>query len=225
MNIEKVFYSFCEKLKEREGFLSEDNVRFYWFAAMLKQDDELNHYSLEEPYSNLKGKELDLMYYNEKQDLMCFEIKFHRKRDDNSLKNSPRTQAAGSLFNDLLRLQTLQQYENKKNVRYFFLYVNDNEMYDYLSKGEKETEEYRALLQNFYAEGEPTPKNINNLIYSTKNKSETFFTNATKSTGTNESIEIKGLKLLYKETFRCKSNSLTCINQNGVNCHVRLYEL
>ena len=217
MNIEKVFYSFCEKLKEREGFLSEDNVRFYWFAAMLEQDSNLNHFSLEEPYSNLKGKELDLMYYNEKQDLMCFEIKFHINRTAET--TFPHTQAAGELFDDLLRLTALKNKDikNWEKGEYFFLYVNDNEMHDYLSmvSNQNKNLEYREELKSFY-DGTKLD------LYFNQNTPKAFRETANESTKSNseDAIIINGLTLLYKASFHCES-----LSQDNENCHVRLYEL
>lgn len=84
MNTNKVFTDFCNALSRRTRNLTEDNVRYYWFANMLKQDSELDNYCLEEQYNpnlcqalNLGHAELDL-HYEGGIDNLCFEMKLHR---------------------------------------------------------------------------------------------------------------------------------------------------
>ena len=129
MNLTNVFKDFCTKLNKRKGFLSEDNIRFYWFASMLKYDSNLNNYSLEEPYPKSK-EELDLKYENNSE-IFVFEIKFHRYQIKNG-KGLPKTESAGKIFNDLIRLPSWT-VETRKPIHYFFLYVTDNVMNEYLS--------------------------------------------------------------------------------------------
>ncbi len=38
MNITKLYNTFVDESTKCKGFLSEDNIRFYWFASMLRQD-------------------------------------------------------------------------------------------------------------------------------------------------------------------------------------------
>ena len=130
MNLTDVFKVFCTELSKRKGFLSEDNIRFYWFASMLKQDSILNNYSLEEPYPKSK-EELDLKYENDSE-IFVFEIKFHRYQIKNG-KGLPKTESAGKIFNDLIRLPSWT-VKTCKPIRYFFLYVTDNVMNIYLDQ-------------------------------------------------------------------------------------------
>ena len=46
MNISTLLSDFATELAKRTGILTEDGVRYYLFAQMLKQDDDLNHYTL-----------------------------------------------------------------------------------------------------------------------------------------------------------------------------------
>lgn len=140
MVIGDVFRDFYSELGKRIGFLSEDNIRFYWFASMLKQDSDLNHYSLEKPYPG-GNEELDLMY-EDTDEIFAFEIKFHRHQEGKS-KELPTTESAGKIFNDLIRLPSWKpKTVTCKPIRYFFLYVTDNVMNEYLSESK--------LLNKFY---------------------------------------------------------------------------
>ncbi len=219
MNINKVFSSFCKKLQERKGFLSEDNVRFYWFASMLEQDSELNHYSLEEPYPcSLKGKELDLMYESG-DDMLCLEIKFHRhpKREDSEQHAFPHTMSAGELFNDILRLPMWER--TGKRIRRLFLYVTDEEMHKYLCK-ESKGDSYREQLNNFYATGKSFLRGKQIEISFTE-MPQTFKKSATSELEEQLIYEKIRVALLDAADFSCVSPS---IQTNG-NCHVRLYEI
>ncbi len=219
MDINKVFNSFCKKLEERKGFLSEDNVRFYWFASMLEQDAELNHYSLEEPYPHsLKGKELDLMYESG-DDMLCFEIKFHRhpKREDGEQHAFPHTMSAGEVFNDILRLPMWERAG--KRIRHLFLYVTDEEMHKYLRK-ESKGDSYRQQLNDFYPDGKYFLRCTPIEILFTE-MPQTFKKSATSELEEQLIYEKIRLALLDQADFPCDSPS---IQANG-NCHVRLYEI
>lgn len=128
MNLEKVFRDFCDSLQNRTCVTSEDTIRYYWFAAMLQNDADydLDNYSLEYPYllkkeifsKDLKGniakKELDFLYKNG-EECYCIEIKFHRNPDPDSTYAHP--DAAGSLFNDLIRLNCFSTWEGLRKVK------------------------------------------------------------------------------------------------------------
>lgn len=231
MNLADVFNEFCTQLSARTGFLSEDNIRFYWFTAMLNQDNDLNHYSLEEPYFKLKGKELDLMYegvVDGKEVILAIEIKFHRN-PNNATFALP--YSAGTLFDDIQRLPMWKSDKNLE-VRYLFLYITDNEMHNYLSVN---TLGYRSNLNAFYnaytyTSTKPNLIDLQFIIGDEKKgcAPKTFFDNACDSCSINKinsnELEFKGLKLLSKnDDIQCKSPSL----QQGqeTNCHVRLYEI
>jgi hypothetical protein len=176
MNLEKVFRDFCDSLQKRTCVTSEDTIRYYWFAAMLQNDADydLNNYSLEYPYllkedifskdqkGNIAKKELDFLY-NNGEECYCIEIKFHRNPDPNSTYAHP--DAAGSLFNDLIRLAVFQPgkaYERSnekvvmlpKTTRRFLLYVTDDEMNQYFTDNSRSQQcyldGYRQPLRDFY---------------------------------------------------------------------------
>ena len=50
MNIQQLFDDFCKELSQRQDIMTEDNIRYYWFAKMLVQDGVLDNYTLEKPY-------------------------------------------------------------------------------------------------------------------------------------------------------------------------------
>lgn len=214
MDLSKVFSRFCEQLSQREGFLSEDNVRFYWFRAMLAEDSELNHFSLEEPYpenGNIVGhKELDLMY-EDKDEVLAIEIKFHRHTSQRAF---PHTMAAGELFDDIQRLPLWEnKKDNKKNVRYFFLYVTDEEMHKYLSGSAKTklNAQFRQTLRGFYIGKNGTIPTCNFTSKDAKGDTPTtFFKTACSSSNKDEKSRLQfcNIHLLEQNEMPCKSESL-----------------
>ena len=222
MELNTVFESFCTSIGERQAFLSEDNIRFYWFASMLKQDCDLNHYSLEEPYVYLKGKELDLMYEDSKE-IVCLEIKFHRHKTKDAYAH---TMSAGEIFDDLQRLPLWKKDKDfKKPVRFLFLYVTDKEMYDYLSFNSRmrQNSNYRNTLRTFYMAEKGT---IITSTFKSKNiggdTPKVFFECACESFNKEErnSLTISNVLLLNRKTVKCNSCSL-----QTADCHISLYEI
>lgn len=138
MDLNKVFDSFVSVLSKQRQHLTEDNIRYYLFAKMYDQDNDLTNYCLELPYNNeignpIKGnydeldfsglnhRELDMFYNGDEK--IAMEIKFHRpSKTATGLPNK-----AGELFNDLKRLELIKQ----PNVRKIFVYVTDDEMHNY----------------------------------------------------------------------------------------------
>ena len=113
---------------------------------MLKQDQVLDHYCLEDKYSGLSqipGKsELDLHYENGTDDFR-FEMKMHL----NASHTIPETQNAGEVFNDLQRLQSMPA------GRKFFLYVTDEVMNRYYggdAGGRKSSVVYERALKKVF---------------------------------------------------------------------------
>lgn len=227
MNIQDVFNQFCADLKNRRGIMTEDNIRYYWFAAMLKQDGDLNHYTLEYPYLKLtpgilQNEELDLLYNNNSTDYFCFEMKFHRNNTD---KSFAKTAAAGSIFNDLQRLQQI----TNKNAHRYFLYVTDPVMDDYLlpSKRKIKNDKYDQLLADFYTPDKPKERDL----YYTDTEPTTFIDRANKSLNTNATtgsantlpltLNLK-LRLLHHNEKNTKIDSDSFKDKE---CHVRLYEV
>lgn len=248
MNLEKVFRDFCDSLQKRTCVTSEDTIRYYWFAAMLENDADydLKNYSLEYPYflkddifskdqkGNIAKKELDFLY-NNGEECYCIEIKFHRNPDPVSTYAHP--DAAGSLFNDLIRLSVFQPgkaYEKSnekvvmlpKATRRFLLYVTDDEMNHYFTDNSRSQQcyldGYRQPLRDFYKlkEGdiwipsfkEPIPKTF---------KKSTLFSMADNLTLS----KIPNVRLVCScDDLNVDSNSIKGESKNR-HCYVRLYEV
>ncbi len=231
MDINKVFSTFVSKLKERRGFLSEDNVRFYWFVSMLEQDPELNHFSLEEPYRGvIKGhKELDLMYEKDGE-RFCIEIKFHR---NSSTRTYAKPLAAGEIFDDICRLPHWEEPQNKdgKETRYLFLYVTDDEMHRYLSNntaGQKNNSNYRNVLTDFYTLQKTA--SFECTFGEKETRPEVFNKQALASFGEAGSLHVPKLVMIDRDDIDCPSDSLKKIqnktqDKDNFNCHIRLYEV
>lgn len=237
MNLANVFNDFCTELSNRKCFFSEDNIRFYWFASMLKQDNNLNHYSLEEPYPTLNKKELDLMYYNsynncsdcsdcdvyndcnDCSEIWAIEIKFHRHTSD---KTFPHPNSAGAIFDDIQRLPSWTNYSGKP-VRYFFLYVTDIEMHKYLSSAPALNHNYRENLRVFYSS--PIGK-VNSLSFGVSDTPKSFYEKACESCSANVSstgvLSFSGINIIAKrDDLQCKA----CSSLQTGECWVRLYEI
>lgn len=234
MQIESVFDTFCAELEKREGIITEDNIRYYWFASMLNEDDQLNHYTLEYPYSeqcgDLQNEELDMLYQSD-DETWCFEMKFHRNGESES--TYAHTDAAGSLFNDLLRLQALKQNAKWKNARYFFLYVTDSEMYNYLTAGKEckggLNKEYRAKLKEFIEldAGQELSIDFRNIEDVPKTFIGSALTSFVKDASLEhkDKIQIRRILLNRKQdNIQSQSPSLKEDNESKF-CYARLYEI
>lgn len=224
----------CE-LKNRSVHLTEDNVRYYLFACMLRQDSDLNNYMLELPYDSIREseeyylpiqidhafsvessrKELDMCYDNGVE-CLCIEVKFHRKSDATESATA-KTENAGKVINDLRRLSVIsKRNECSTSVRRLFVYVTDADMHTYFTKG---NDAYTAELRSFY---EANIGQAGSVDFSNVEPPKTFINNAArncpKSIGNPLFFEF--IKL-YGSDFFCFSPSL------GKNraCHVHLYEV
>lgn len=248
MNLEKVFRDFCDSLQKRTCVTSEDTIRYYWFAAMLENDADydLKNYSLEYPYflkddifskdqkGNIAKKELDFLY-NNGEECYCIEIKFHRNPDPNSTYAHP--DAAGSLFNDLIRLSVFQPgkaYERSSEelmvlpeaTRRFLLYVTDDEMNQYFTDNSRSQhcylDGYRQPLRDFYKlkEGDIWIPSFKEPIPETFKKS-TLFSMADNLTLS----KIPNVRLVCScDDLNVDSNSIKGESKNR-HCYVRLYEV
>lgn len=211
MNIHAVFDLFCQAVKLRTELMTEDNIRYYWLASMLQQDNDLNNYTLEQPYGVLPRKELDLMYSNQNEAFL-FEIKFHRHNSDSSFAH---TMAAGEIFDDIQRL-ALFPSKCKKMIRRFFLYVTDSEMDRYFDGRTIKNNPYRTELKSFYR-GQKRSLNIGKDV-----APKTFIKEAYCSVPNKKNaISINNIGLIEKDDF---SNVLSESFQDREG-HVRLYEL
>ena len=219
MNLNQTFFDFCRELGERKHLLTEDNIRYYWFAQMLKQDQVLDHYCLEDKYSGLSqisGKsELDLHYKNGTDDLR-FEMKMHL----DASHSIPMTQNAGEVFNDLQRLQSIS------SGRKFFLYVTGETMEKYYrgdSGDNKSSKEYAKVLKEVFT----LPAGI---IYSAWLKSgdvpKTFKESANKTVNTEGHPIQFDMKVLFSAQFCCPATMEDDSTPfaNGT-LHVRLFEV
>ena len=219
MNISNVFNQFCNDLQNRTRIMTEDNIRYYWFASMLQQDNLLDNYTLEQPYAafplniaTFSKKELDLLYddqlYNE---FYCFEMKFDRgpKRT-----TAAKTSAAGELFNDLQRLQQIPSTINGKTTHRLFLYVTDDIMNNYFISGRQRNKSFGRQLNDFYNAQVDNPINLN-----LAGAPKTFLGSANKSLNNQNLFVFPNLQLIHSRDFTCGSPSF-----NG-GCHVRLYEI
>ena len=219
MNISNVFNQFCNDLQNRTRIMTEDNIRYYWFASMLQQDNLLDNYTLEQPYAafplniaTFSKEELDLLYddqlYNE---FYCFEMKFDRgpKRT-----TAAKTSAAGELFNDLQRLQQIPPTINGKTTHRLFLYVTDDIMHNYFISGRQQNKSFGKQLNDFYTDQVNNPINLN-----FTGAPKTFSDRANKSLNNSTPIVMSNLRLIDSKDFMCGSPSF----QGGG--HVRLYEI
>ena len=248
MNLEKVFRDFCDSLQKRTCVTSEDTIRYYWFAAMLENDADydLNNYSLEYPYllkkdffsKDLKGsiakKELDFLY-NNGEECYCIEIKFHRNPDPDSTYAHP--DAAGSLFNDLIRLSVFQPgkaYERSseelvvlpKATRRFLLYVTDDEMNQYFTDSNRSQkcylDGYRQPLRQFYQlnKGNVWTPSFREPIPNTF-KTSALFAMAEKF----RLSDLPKVQLVCSDDLNVESNSIKKGSYDKRHCYIRLYEV
>ena len=253
INFQKLMSEFANDISKRTGLLTEDSVRYYVFKAFLSQDSNLNNYTLELPYESItydkKGnkygvrlikndglekkngkldQELDLYHSNDGEPI-CMEIKFHRHPSD---INFPMPQAAGSLFNDLRRLQLFSSTDGRK-IRKLFLYVTDSLMDKYLKGGGNG---YREALNNFYSLIDREYFELSEKDFYTKKTkkdkvvlelSETFKLASSKSFKEKSTwgVPLK-LKLLWGNTdeITCESESIREDSEKRP-VNIRLYEV
>ena len=239
MDIKAVFDRFALELKRQAGILTEDNIRYFFFAKMMEEDPDLSHYTLELPYEAMitgqgnlevvvpKGaglvqvkqdkydQELD-MYYSNGEETLCIEVKFHRNGENESAY--PHTLAAGSLFNDMHRLQIIESKEHGK-VRKIFLYVTDEEMYRYLGNLNESSQNktFRDMLKNFIG---LVPGDSWNTIVPDKISPKTFTAASHGSFVSKDSQVSIDVKKIAETEVLSESPSV-----KGRKCHLMLYEI
>lgn len=238
MNFNKLFDDFRDEMIRRRGYLTEDNVRYYLFACMLRQDRNLNHYLLELPYSNIgsvKGLkspnvpanspklQLD-MCYSDGVEVVAIEIKFHR-HPISSTTAFPHTMSAGGIFNDCRRLDIISAASPDVKLRKLLVYVTDDEMHAYFEKNgstyrNKITAVYTLGLGNNYSVGLNLDRNV------TGHEPIAFIDAALKSlSAANPAAVNLNLQMAYSVDFASKSPSLSDKDGNGNNCHIRIFEI
>ncbi|MBR6054388.1 MAG: hypothetical protein IKP46_03510 [Bacteroidales bacterium] len=237
MNLKKVFLDFSSVIKRYGDYLTEDTVRYCFFSSMLRQDKCLNHYILELPFSEINHtlphhypitanistlkkasrtcrQEIDLLY-DDGAECLCVEFKFHRS---GQLKSTPaKTDAAGSIFNDLRRLNLIGPFKGK-DVRRLLVYVTDIEMNNYFAPklSTKENPMYRQALSDFYLL--PTDRLYIDRIDTIKDTPQTFKSSASGSF--NAPANFGSVTKLYETSFRnLKSPSLK------TECFIKVYEV
>ncbi|MBQ0136880.1 MAG: hypothetical protein KBS40_02595 [Bacteroidales bacterium] len=235
MNIDKVFKIFCDNLFQRKELMTEDNVRYYWFASMLREDPVLEHYTMEYPYNtkvfeqtkNQAKKELDFLYINGNESY-CMEIKFHRNPDPKA--TFAHTDAAGSLFNDIIRLSLFEPgkaFSEQKHTcilppetKRLFLYVTDEEMDKYLENetGFTLNQKYREKLKEFYI-----PNGEAYQSFEFNDVPKTFKNSALDALDSNKYnlSSIPGIKLLKQGMYE----NIESESFKNKSCHIRLYEV
>ena len=241
MDTNKIFTDFCNALSRRTRNLTEDNIRYYWFANMLKQDSDLNHYCLEEQYNpnlckniNLGHAELDLHYDASSNvigsgvgsDNLCFEMKLHRFTGSTLTY----TENVGKVINDLRRLGAITLPVSRK----LFLYVTDDAMETHLLKataGINSLPTYRSQVSALFS---LAPGQAISLTFSASQVPVTFWREAAKSVPIPHpaSSFSLNLKLLDSATIQCPA--ATCPTQDSSipipasstpDIHIRLFEV
>ena len=255
MTLTELFDDFCQCLYDNTSIMTEDNVRYYFFACMLKQDPQLRHYILELPYSSIKkgfnglilndglrteskgrlvNLELD-MYYSSLFEKICAEFKFHRNSGE-SKSEYPHTLSAGEIFNDIRRLQLISFGDNESALlRRLLIYVTDDEMHNYFFNPENNESKrlFRQNLKNFYT-------GADNYIPFTGRKDTAEGNKKSKEnlttfmSGAFASFEIPNGGTEYSFEVNTKliySKDFICASPSlkkvayGPNCHVRIFEV
>ena len=237
MDLDKVFSCFISHLNDREGHLTEDSVRYFWFASMLEQDKNLNDYVLELPYGKMGsdadpftsilanpswdlGKfELDFMYKDDSaKEIICMEIKFHRNGDSNSTYAHP--DEAGKIINDMRRLQAINPSEGCR-LRRLFLYVTDDEMADYFNRG---TSAYRKKINVLFNSSVGSPFYIDSQT-NIPDAPKTFQRSASLSFSPKNNDGYSDFALDVKTICKAEISNGSCSVLKGDKMHVRLYEI
>lgn len=173
MNPHTLYNDFYGELLSRTHYLTEDSIRYYFFACMLMQDPSLDNYIMELPYAlpiaggptNISinaglatpistahnpQQELDMYYVDSTNHTSwCIEFKFHRNPSNKSA--FAHTDGAGRIFNDIKRLQLIQPLPGY-SIRRLFVYVTDDEMHNYFNVGYAASinKDYRSIIKDFY---------------------------------------------------------------------------
>lgn len=240
MNINTVFTDFCSALSQRTKSLTEDNIRYYWFANMLKQDSDLNHYCLEEQYNpnlckniNLGHAELDLHYDASSNvigsgvgsDNLCFEIKMHRFTGSTLTY----TENVGKVINDFLRLNAI----SLAGARKLFLYVTDDMMEAHLLKATtsiKSLQAYRSQVSSLFSIEKNQTKSM---TFYNDQVPKTFWSRADQSHLVPSPLSFsQTLALLDFATIQCpaascqtQDSSIPMPASSSPDLHIRLFEV
>lgn len=123
----EVFIKFVDNLRNRfskQVYTTEDSIRYTFFHSLVELGGiSPSQMILEQPHPKIPRAEIDAFVPDEK---LVFEFKYDRTIP--SGKNLPRPMKAGKTFADLFRLST---FVTGENLRRFFVYVTDGEMFSY----------------------------------------------------------------------------------------------
>jgi hypothetical protein len=126
----KVMEEFTQLLEKRLALrvlTTEDSVRYTLFAALLANGVSPEQTVMEYPHPSLPGAEIDTVILSASQTLqMAIEFKYDRTIP--SKENQPRSQKAGAVFGDLVRLLKIPS----PCLRYF-VYATDGELARYFA--------------------------------------------------------------------------------------------
>lgn len=135
VDLEQVIESFCDLLRsrlEKDVFTTEDSIRYTFFAALLGvgglRPEEI---VLEYRHPAIARAEVDTWIPSSSGRSVAIEFKYDRPLPGG--KNTPRTQRAGHVFNDIRRLAPLA---TNPSARCFIVYVATREMSAYFSNPE-----------------------------------------------------------------------------------------
>ena len=215
MNIHQLFADFYGELVKRTNLLTEDNIRYYWFSQMLKQDQVLDHYCLEAPYSTwvpsnqaMQRKQLDMYYNGGNEDVHFAEMKFYRKVDGSTLTM---TEDAGKLINDMYRVNTIPSSSGRR----MFLFVTDDCMENYLCLNTRTSNSgnlpFRLHLKDILTL--PQNQSINVSFKGMHGTPATFDKRAKLQVNLNTPLKVK---MLERTDVKIAS---------GLDLHIRLYEI
>jgi hypothetical protein len=125
--LDEVFGKFVDYLQDRfsrQIYTTEDSIRYTFFHSLVGIGGiSPSEIVLEHPHPRIPGAEIDAFLPREN---LVFEFKYDREIP--SGRNLPRPRKAGKVFADIFRLLTFSQ---KEEVRRFFVYVTDREMFSY----------------------------------------------------------------------------------------------
>ena len=146
IRINDIFHQFAELLNDRffkNIYSTEDSIRYTLFYC-LTQAEEIHPSDiiLEYPHPRIPGARIDTYIPpTDKRNGLVFETKFDREIP--SRKNSPRTQKAGRVFADIIRLA----HFSHENVQRYFIYITDKEMAVYFQNRANRLDDFFNLNQ------------------------------------------------------------------------------
>lgn len=141
-----IFEDFANLLDSRlrDGVLTtEDSLRYTLFVSMLNHHVPPNSVILEYPHPEIPRAQIDTWISEYCDNSIAIEFKYDRKTPGG--KNQPKTQKAGSVFQDLFRLQLANK---KTEADCYFIYLTDVEMYVYFTNPDNGHHELFELPQH-----------------------------------------------------------------------------